>query len=429
MRTHYFQSAWEDIKHSRGWFGKILLLALLNFIPILGQIMILSYLYGWAREIAWGIHEPAPAKIIANDDGKFWWRGWLIVVLTIAFMAVPFILDMISSSIAAYSYEWTIFGPQLVSDPGLSALKGVLSLVAFVLGLGLLVFSWVGCMRVAIYNRLSAGFQFKKMWAMLRRDGAGMGRIFLMDVLFTFIMGCILMVVLAVFLSAVLAVSISAMGGIQNLAMIAQLDSGQAILVAMQALLAAGGVGFVLLLVFLYLAGIAAVFIQMLVIRALGYWTMQFEVPLWGGQDDPLPFELQKPPEPARASAPEAPAAPPMPATAAPVQPGIPPVPAAAAPTAPATPQQPAASVAPEAFAGDGMPPASEPAGVGEAAPAADALPESAFQVARSESPEGGAAAIIEVEELEAPPAAVPADAGGTAAGASGDGGSDDPQR
>lgn len=330
MRTHYFQSAWEDIKHTRGWFGKILLLALLNLIPILGQIMVLSYLYGWAREIAWGIHEPAPAKIIANDDGKFWWRGWLIAVLTVAFLAVPAILNALSGSIEAYSYEWTIFGPQLVTDPGLSSLKAVLSFAACVLGLGLLVFSWVGCMRVAIYNRLSAGFQFKKMWAMLRHDGAGMGRIFLMNLLFSFIMGCILAVIMAIFLSIVLAVGISALGGIQNLAMIAQLDSSQAIWVAMQALLAAGGVGIILLLIMMYMGSIAVVFVQMLVIRALGYWTMQFDVPLWGGQDDPLPFELQEPPEPVRASAPEAPAAPPVSAAAA--------VPVAVAAPAPAEP-------------------------------------------------------------------------------------------
>lgn len=338
MRIHYFQSAWEDIKHTRGWFGKILLLALVNFIPILGQIIILSYLYGWAREIAWGIHEPAPAKIIANDDGKFWWRGWLIAVLTVAFLALPTLLNLLSGSIDAYSYEWTIFGPQLVSDPGLSALKTVLSLLAFAAGLVLLVFSWVGCMRVAIYNRLSAGFQFKKMWAMLRHDGAGMGRIFLMNLLLVLIMGCIMAVVVALFIGIVLTVGISAAGGLQNLAMIAQMDSSQGILVAIQVLLAAGGVGFILLLIVLYLGGIASVFMHMVVIRALGYWTMQFEVPLWGGQDDPLPFELQEPPEAARASAPEAPAPPAAPAAVA--------SPAAAAPVAAPVPATPA-SVAP----------------------------------------------------------------------------------
>lgn len=338
MRIHYFQSAWEDIRHTRGWFGKILLLALVNFIPILGQIIILSYLYGWAREIAWGIHEPAPAKIFANDDGKFWWRGWLIAVLTVAFLALPTLLNLLSGSIEAYTYEWTIFGPQLVSNPGLSALKTVLSLLAFIVGLVLLVFSWVGCMRVAIYNRLSAGFQFKKMWAMLRHDGAGMGRIFLMNLLLTLVMGCIMAVVMALFIGIVLTVGISAAGGLQNLAMIAQMDSSQGLLVALQVLLAAGGVGFILLLFVLYLGGIATVFIHMVVIRALGYWTMQFEVPLWGGQDDPLPFELQEPPEAARASAPEAPAAPvavAVPTAAAPTAasaPAAPTIPAEAAP-------------------------------------------------------------------------------------------------
>ena len=70
MQIKYFQTAWNDVKNSPGWFGKMCLLALVNFIPIFGSIVSYGYLYGWAREIAWGVHQPMPASIFSNDDGK-----------------------------------------------------------------------------------------------------------------------------------------------------------------------------------------------------------------------------------------------------------------------------------------------------------------------------------------------------------------------
>ena len=39
QQIQYFKSAWGDIKNSPSWFGKICLLALINFIPIFGQIV------------------------------------------------------------------------------------------------------------------------------------------------------------------------------------------------------------------------------------------------------------------------------------------------------------------------------------------------------------------------------------------------------
>ena len=52
-------------------------------------------------------------------------------------------------------------------------------------------------------------------------------------------------------------------------------------------------------LLFVFLAYVVAVqFVAMfygaLVARALGYWTCQFDVPQWRGQDDPMPFETTK---------------------------------------------------------------------------------------------------------------------------------------
>lgn len=39
------------------------------------------------------------------------------------------------------------------------------------------LFSWVGSMRMSVYGRLGAGFQFGNVWAMVRHDFSGLLRI------------------------------------------------------------------------------------------------------------------------------------------------------------------------------------------------------------------------------------------------------------
>ena len=36
----YFRTCYDDIKSSKGWFGKICLLGLIEFIPIFGQMTV-----------------------------------------------------------------------------------------------------------------------------------------------------------------------------------------------------------------------------------------------------------------------------------------------------------------------------------------------------------------------------------------------------
>ena len=40
-----------------------------------------------------------------------------------------------------------------------------------------------------------------------------------------------------------------------------------------------------------YAGMVASVFCTAMVVRAMGYWTRQFDVPRWRGQNDPMPFE------------------------------------------------------------------------------------------------------------------------------------------
>ena len=55
MQRGYFKTAWSDVTQSPHWVTRILLLALLSFIPVFGWIVIAGYLWGWARDMAWGV--------------------------------------------------------------------------------------------------------------------------------------------------------------------------------------------------------------------------------------------------------------------------------------------------------------------------------------------------------------------------------------
>ena len=52
MQRGYFKTAWSDVTQSPHWVTRILLLALLSFIPVFGWIVIAGYLWGWAPPAA-----------------------------------------------------------------------------------------------------------------------------------------------------------------------------------------------------------------------------------------------------------------------------------------------------------------------------------------------------------------------------------------
>lgn len=292
MNIQYFKSAWGDIKNSPGWFGKLCLLALLNLIPIFGQIVTFGYLYGWAREIAWGTHEPMPKKVFANEDGKFWRRGWFAFVLTFVFSLIPQIIMQIGSYFQTMSVMSYHADMHVVGVSAFGTLGDVLAFVGFALALLIRLPTWIGNMRIAIYDRLSAGFQLGKIWKMLRHDTKGIFKVFGMGLLFDLILGFILSIVLTILVFIVVFVGVTGlMNAGYSVQSIQYMTEAQALSMLVQFISSAGVVGILALVIGVYLAMLMSVFVLMLITRAMGYWTMQFEVPKWRGQDEPLPFE------------------------------------------------------------------------------------------------------------------------------------------
>lgn len=286
MQEGYFKTCWNDIKSSPNWFGKIILLGLTMLIPIFGAIAVGGYLYGWARDIAWGVKNPLPKHIFGNEDGKQYSRGFYLLVLAIVLGLIPMFFQSLWDGItgANTSSTYSVFS--------FSGLVG--SIIYVVLLLATLIFGWVGSMRIAIYDRLGPGFQFGKVWAMMRHDSNGLLRIFGMYVVLEVIVCVALLVIYMIAMGVVIALC----GGIDALALSAGSSayygstygyggyepSGSAVAILL-AILAIIAVEFILILPL-------SVFCEAMIARALGYWTRQFEVCNWRGQDDPMPFEV-----------------------------------------------------------------------------------------------------------------------------------------
>lgn len=292
MQIKYFQTAWNDIKNSPGWFGKMCLLALVGFVPVFGQIVQYGYLYGWAREAAWGVHEPLPQKIFGNEDGKLYRRGWFILVIVFVFGLVPAIITGIGSSMQQSGVSAIVYDGS-ASMSAYASIGGLIYFVGIILSLFMTVLAWVGSMRAAIYDRLSAGFQFGTLWKMLRHDTNGLLRVLGMNLLVSLIVGLVIGFVISVLLTIAIVAGMAAMASagfqfesLQNMTDI------QAAVFVMQLFGSAGVIGILCFLATAYLIMLMSAFVEMLTARALGYWTWQFDVPHWRGQNDPMPFEF-----------------------------------------------------------------------------------------------------------------------------------------
>ena len=289
MQTGYFNATWQDIKNSPGWFGKLVLLALVSLIPVFGWIVLYGYLYGWARDIAWGVHAPMPARILGNEDGKLYSRGFFALVISMVCAFVPSIIAGIGSAVLGvglFGFGSSLYGGSGWMHLGLaSALMGMLfSFASLALAVLVTFFEQVGTMRMSIYGRLSAGFQLGRIWAMIRHDFGGLLRILGMAVL----LGMAMAVVVSVFMLGAIFVGM-AVGFAAAGAGVGHVDAAMA------------GLAIVIVIVVIAVSvlavialGAMSVFSYAMIIRALGYWTRQFNVPAWRGQDDPMPFELAR---------------------------------------------------------------------------------------------------------------------------------------
>ena len=288
QQIKYFSSAMNDITHSRGWFGKICLLGLILLIPIFGVMVVRGYLYGWARQIAWRVHEPMPAKIFGNEDGRLYRRGFHLLVFDLALALAVYLLLFLIGLIPGLAsvQEYLSYGGVTLYTTSYSPIFILIYIVIIIVQMFI---SWIGSMRISIYGRLSTGFQLNKSWAMYKRLPGGIWRIFGMQLLVGLIIGIALSIVFSIVLVSIILGSMSAVAG--SILNLQSLDTQALYSVLYTLILSLGPAMLIAILALIYVCLVASVFIEMLTARALGYWTMQLDVPYWRGPSDPLPFE------------------------------------------------------------------------------------------------------------------------------------------
>lgn len=366
MNGRYWSICSKDISSSEGWLKNVMKLGLLMLVPVFGLITLYGYAYEWAHKVAWGVKSPMPRTIFGRRDSKLLRWGWFALVIAVVAEIIPAIISRIGEAIAGASLGGaslaSSYGSMMVgTTTGLlgSSIGGILQLAAFVLSIALIVVVLVASLRMTIYDRLGAGFQVNQLWKMIKKDPIGLLRILGM-----YALGCAIMIFVGLVVALILSLTVIAIAAPGMVGLAGGYASGSLHGISSSvigSLLMAAAFVIPFILAYLWALCCVSAWLQLLATRATGYWIAQFDVPHWGRQEDPLPFEKAAQPAPA---APQTPAASPAAPAAAP---------AAAPSTAPAP--APAPTVAP----------------VADAAPAAETAPAPADESAAAKPEEGGA--------------------------------------
>lgn len=286
MKQGYFSRSWQAIRSSDAWLGRVCLLALVSLIPLFGPMVVSGYLLGWARDAAWGMDNPLPKRVFGNEDGSLYRRGFFALVIGLVYALVVCVCMFVCMSffgLAAGAFSALFGGTHFAGVLVFPALFGSFGVFAagIVAVFAVQFFIWVSLMRMSIYDTLGSGFQFSHIWSMIRRDPAGLLKMFFGGLLASLVVGAVMSVVwsVVVFIGMVVAMGVAGIADFSGLSAYGM--EGIALLGLIAAALFA--------LAVFCLSVACSVVIQALIYRSLGYWTAQFDVASWGSQDDPLP--------------------------------------------------------------------------------------------------------------------------------------------
>ncbi len=254
----YMGRSWRMLTHDKGWYKPLLVLPLAKLVPIAGPLGVWGYQAEWARLSAWGKETyPKQSGVKVAACIKSGWRAFLAML---GYAVVYFIL------LAAVR----------PSANGLAAL--LWNFVAILWS----TIAWVAAIRATIYQHARAGYQFDRIWDMLKRDFGSIAEIALM-----LFLGSLLIEGFCILCALIIVVpSLAELGGL-----FAYPGSAAAIAVLAAHFLVRFAPWMVLVL---YLAAVFGTALQTVAVNALGLWSRQFDVPHWGSSKDPLPDSAKK---------------------------------------------------------------------------------------------------------------------------------------
>lgn len=380
-----FTTSWKMLTRDKGWIKPILMLTLVGWIPILGQIAILGYGLEWARLTAWGVDAAPKQRGVAY--GKVLATGGIAFLVMLTMGLVTGVVDTILFgrwySITSLPFGSSIFADSVITLAG--DVTSVLGIAVLVVNLLMGAFITAAMLRATLYDSFGAGWRIDRLFQMVARDPGGFFHAYAVSLIGGIVNSVYAMVV-------TLAGGLAAFGGAMGVA----LSMGIASDTIIERLLYGAGPGLVILLVVVALAAAFAgsaisITMQLVSINAMGQWFCRFRVDLWGVSSAPLPDGV-----PVRFPGTGA-GAPARPQAAAPQQPGADPA------TAPASAYG-AAAAAGVAAAAAG---AATAAGAGHGSAAAPGTAPAAVPVAGA-APVASPAAGADASAAPAPGAVVP---------------------
>ena len=258
----YLARSWALLTQRKGWIKPVLVLTAASYVPIAGHIGVLGYALEWARLTAWGVDAaPKQRKV---DIGACLISGARALIVGILFglaVGVPVgVLRAIASSF----------------DDGFGLFLGLaITIVTFAITLLASTFVMVAQLRVAIYEKIGAGFSVSNIMEMISRDKSGFLHLVILGLLQSAL--AVTAFVLVFFVVGVIMVPLFIAAASASEVEILRLLAGVSIPVA----LACVPLGFALSLL--------STLFSLLLHNATALWMRQFNVPAWGGPDDPLP--------------------------------------------------------------------------------------------------------------------------------------------
>ena len=285
-----FTTSWKMLTRDKGWIKPILVLTLVGWVPILGQIAVLGYGLEWARLTAWGI-DAAP-KQRGVDYGKVLTTGGIAFLVNLSMSVIVAILgSMIFGTTFGIA---SIFGPigSLFSNVvSLTAVAGgaAFSLIAAVVNIFMSTFILAACMRSTIYDGFTAGWRVDRLFQMIMKDPGGFFHAYAVKLIGDIVVGAY---------SAIVSLfgTLFLLGGVAGMMAYGYSTSHYRYDLAAHIInsLVAMGPGLVMVIVLLVIAalfvgGVITVAMQLVSINAMGQWFCRFDVNRWGTSSAPLP--------------------------------------------------------------------------------------------------------------------------------------------
>lgn len=284
-----FMSSWHMLTRDKGWVKPVLVLTLVGWIPILGQIVLMGYGLEWARLTAWGV-DAAP-KQRGVDYGKVLSTGAraFLVSLSLGFV-IALVLQVVFPG-SLYMLFTGLTAGNAVSVATAMASGAAMSILTMVVSIAMGTFLQAATLRATLYDSFSAGWRLNRLFQMIGRDFGGFLKVLLVTLIggaisgvYAFVVSLVLMlVVMGGVMSATAFVGLS--GSYMNgwhflLEQLLRIGAGPLLL-------------FIVVVIALAFVGSAISTAMSLVsMNAIGQWFCRFDVHRWGVSADPLPSDV-----------------------------------------------------------------------------------------------------------------------------------------